>query len=172
MRSIILLLTVFISFSCFSLDQNDSEKIKVKKVVDQFFESLNQQDTLLNKIILLLKDQVWWINDIKKSTGLLMKFFRDDIGIFDPEEIWQEIPLSDDIKIHNGIAMVWVPSEFKINGIFTHCCIDIFTLTDTNEGWKNINASYTKQLNRCNDQKKMMPNVQQCISLLETTHQW
>ena len=153
MRNIILLIAVFISFSCFSQVQKDSNKIKVKKVVDQFFESLNKQDTLLYKKILFLEGQIWSINNTTESTSLSMRFFRDDIGTFDPDEIWEEIPLSYDIKINDGIAMAWVPYEFKVNGKFTHCGIDIFTLTETNEGWKIINASYTKYLDGCNELK-------------------
>ncbi len=36
--------------------------------------------------------------------------------------------------IHNGFAMAWVPYEFRVNVTFTHCGIDIFTLTETTEG--------------------------------------
>ena len=153
MRQIFLLILILISFSCFSQEPNDSDKIKVKKVVNQFFESLNKQDSILYKKILFLEGQIWSINNTTKSSSMSMRFFRDDIGTFNPDEIWEEIPLSFDIKIHNGIAMAWVPYEFKVNGKFTHCGIDIFTLTETNEGWKIINASYTKYLDGCNELK-------------------
>ena len=146
-------MSVLISFNCFSQKPNDSDEIKVKKVVNQFFESLNKQDTILYKKILLLEGQIWSINNTTKSSSMSMRFFRDDIGTFNPDEIWEEIPLSYDIKIHNGIAMAWVPYEFKVNGKFTHCGIDIFTLTETKEGWKIINASYTKYLEGCNELK-------------------
>ena len=153
MKNIVLLLSVLISFSCLSQNSNDSNQIKVKKVVNQFFEALNKQDTILYKKIVFLEGQIWSINKITASKSMSMRFFRDDIRTFNPDEIWEEIPLNFDIKIHNGIAMAWVPYEFKVNGKFTHCGIDIFTLAETNEGWKIINASYTKYLDGCNELK-------------------
>ena len=153
MKNIVLLLSVLISFSCLSQNSNDSNQIKVKKVVNQFFEALNKQDTILYKKIVFLEGQIWSINKITASKSMSMRFFRDDIETFNPDEIWEEIPLNFDIKIHNGIAMAWVPYEFKVNGKFTHCGIDIFTLAETNEGWKIINASYTKYLDGCNELK-------------------
>jgi hypothetical protein len=153
MKNIVLLLSVLISFSCLSQNSNDSNQIKVKKVVNQFFEALNKQDTILYKKIVFLEGQIWSINKITASKCMSMRFFRDDIETFNPDEIWEEIPLNFDIKIHNGIAMAWVPYEFKVNGKFTHCGIDIFTLAETNEGWKIINTSYTKYLDGCNELK-------------------
>ena len=145
------MLSILMSLSCFSQKPNDFNEIKVKKVVNQFFESLNKQDTILYKKILFMEGQIWSINNTSKLSSTSMRFFRDDIKSFNPDEIWEEIPLSYDIKIHGGIAMAWVPYEFKVNGKFTHCGIDIFTLTETNEGWKIISASYTKYLDGCNE---------------------
>lgn len=52
-------------------------------------------------------------------------------------------------KIHDGFAMAWVPYEFRINGKFRHCGVDIFKLTETNEVWKIIKATHTKNLEGC-----------------------
>ncbi len=142
-----------ISFGGLSQNKNDSNEIKVKKVVTQFFEALNKQDTTLYKNIVLLDGQIWSINNTMKSSNISMRFFRDDILTFNPAEIWEEIPLSFDIKIHNGIAMAWVPYQFRVNGKFTHCGIDIFTLTETKMGWKIINTAYTKYLEGCDQLK-------------------
>ena len=154
MRQILIMICIMISFGGLSQNKNDSNEIKVKKVVTQFFEALNKQDTTLYKNIVLLDGQICSINNTMKSSNISMRFFRDDILTFNPDEIWEEIPLSFDIKIHNGIAMAWVPYQFRVNGKFTHCGIDIFTLTETNKGWKIINTSYTKFLKGCDELKQ------------------
>lgn len=154
MRQILIMICIMISFGGLSQNKNDSNEFMVKKVVTQFFEALNKQDTTLYKNIVLLDGQIWSINNTMKSSNISMRFFRDDILTFNPDEIWEEIPLSFDIKIHNGIAMAWVPYQFRVNGKFTHCGIDIFTLTETNKGWKIINTSYTKFLKGCDELKQ------------------
>ncbi|MEQ9412815.1 MAG: nuclear transport factor 2 family protein [Cyclobacteriaceae bacterium] len=154
MRPIVVWISILICFNCSSQKSNDAAEIEVKKIVNQFFESLHQQDTVLYKKILFLEGQILSINNTTESSSMSMRSFRDDMGAFNPNEMYEEIPLSYDIKIHKGIAMAWVPYEFKVNGVFTHCGIDIFTLTETNEGWKIINTSYTKYVDGCNELKR------------------
>lgn len=49
--------------------------------------------------------------------------------------------------------MAWITYTFKVKGKFTHCGIDVFTLTKTNEGWKIVNTSYTKYVDGCDELK-------------------
>ena len=153
MRLLLVVISMMISFGGLSQIENASNEAEVKNVVHLFFEALNKQDTVLYKKIVLLEGQIWSINNTSKSSSMSMRFFRDDIETFNPDEIWEEIPLSFDLKIHNGIAMAWVPYEFRVNGKFTHCGIDIFTLTETSKGWKIINTAYTKYLEECDKLK-------------------
>lgn len=153
MKNIVWIILTVVSANCFSQYATERDEIKIKETVNQFIESLNKQDTLLYKKTLRLEGQVWSINNIEKPRSYSMRFFRDDLKTFDSNEVLEEIPFSYDIKIHDGIAMAWVPYEFRINGKFTHCGIDIFTLAKTNEDWKIINASYTKNLEGCSELK-------------------
>jgi len=153
MKKIVWIILTVVSASCFSQSSTERAEIKIKETIHQFFESLNKQDTVLYKKTLFLEGQVWSINNTQEPRSYSMRFFRDDLKTFVPKEVLEEIPVSYDIKIHDGIAMAWVPYEFRINGKFTHCGIDIFTLTKTNEGWKIINASYTKNLEGCSELK-------------------
>ncbi len=153
MKKIVWVILIMVSANCFSQNASKKDEIKIKKIVNQFFESLNKQDTILYKKMLLLEGQVWSINNTLEPSSYSMRFFRDDLRTFDPKEILEEIPFSYDIKIHDGNAMAWVPYEFRVNGKFTHCGIDIFTLTKTNDGWKIINASYTRNLKGCSELK-------------------
>ncbi len=153
MKKIVWVILIMVSANCFSQNATKTDEIKIKEIVNRFFESLNKQDTVLYKKTLLLEGQVWSINNTQEPRSYSMRFFRDDLTTFDPKEILEEIPFSYDIKIHDGIAMAWVPYEFRVNGKFTHCGIDIFTLTKTNDGWKIINASYTRNLKGCSELK-------------------
>ena len=153
--TIIALLFSFISVAQKTANTSKSEEKKaIIQVIDDFFTSLHTQDTVLYKSTLLDVGQIWVVNNSTEKRELFMRFFKDDTDTFDPEVIFKEIPLSYDISVHNGIALAWVPYEFYINGEFSHCGIDIFTLAEIKENWKILNASYTKDIEGCNPLKQ------------------
>jgi len=118
---------------------------KIKKVLTQFFEVIESQDTALYKEIVLLDGQICAIDNTKKQQNISFRTFYDDIYLFNPDEILQETPLDINIEIFNQIASAIVPYNFSINGKFSHCGIDIFILTKTKNIWKITNLNYTRE---------------------------
>jgi hypothetical protein len=59
----------------------------------------------------------------------------------------KEIALDFDIRVHNGIAIAWVPYEFWVEGKFSHCGVDAFTFFEMNGNWKIITVAYTIEKN-------------------------
>lgn len=155
MKNLILLFLTTLSIHCYAQDYNKSDKKAIIEIVDKFFESLHKQDTLLYKEVVFTEGQIWSINNTLSSRNKSMRYFREDLKTFNSREIWEEIPYSYDIKIHKGVAVAWVPYEFRINGNFSHCGVDIFTLVQTTEGWKISNATYTKETAGCEDLKSI-----------------
>ena len=47
------------------------------------------------------------------------------------------------VRVHKGIATLWAPYDFWLNGAFSHCGIDSFELAKTAEGWKFTGGVYT-----------------------------
>ena len=78
-----------------------------------------------------------------------MRFFSDDLKSFNSKNSYQEEAYHMEIKIHEGIAMAWVPYEFRLDGEFSHCGVDVFTLVKKEEKWKIINLSYTIDKDGC-----------------------
>jgi len=60
------------------------------------------------------------------------------------ERIWDPV-----IKIHKTIAMVWAPYDIHVNGKFTHCGIDAFSLIKLEEGWKIAGTVFTMEPHGC-----------------------
>ena len=53
------------------------------------------------------------------------------------------------VRVHKGIASVWAPYDFWLNGAFSHCGIDSFDLAKTPEGWKLTGGIYTMERTGC-----------------------
>jgi len=130
--------------------ESEEEK-QVIEVLDVFFESLETQDTTAFKNVLLMEGQVWSTRQVDGVSQYAMRYFSDDVDNFDPEVIVQERPLDYEIKLHKNIAMAWVPYTLDINGVRSHCGVDIFTLFKTDKGWRISNVSYTVEPDGCGD---------------------
>jgi len=53
------------------------------------------------------------------------------------------------VRVHKGIATLWAPYDFWLNGAFSHCGIDSFELVKTGDGWKLTGGTYTMERTGC-----------------------
>ena len=144
MKKLILLFLITLSIKSFAQEMYNQDKKEVLQKVQQFFDALEKQDTVLFKSILLTNGQVWAISEKENAAKYFMGQFSDFMKtLINPARIIQERMLSSEVKIHNRIAMAWVPYTLNISGKFSHCGVDLFTMLKTNEGWKIATAAYT-----------------------------
>ena len=53
------------------------------------------------------------------------------------------------VLVHGPLAQVWTPYDFYVNGEFSHCGVDSFTLVKTAEGWTVSGVAYTVEPSGC-----------------------
>lgn len=58
---------------------------------------------------------------------------------------------SPTVLARGGIAVVWAPYEFWIDGQTHHCGIDSFHLVKADDGWRVANAMWTVEPNACDE---------------------
>jgi hypothetical protein len=56
---------------------------------------------------------------------------------------------SPTVLIRGGIAVVWAPYEYWINGKTSHCGVDVFDFVKTGGGWRVSNSMWTVEPNAC-----------------------
>jgi len=148
MKRLFLLILLLISINSFAQKKQNPEEKEILLKVQQFFDALEKQDTVLFKSILLTNGQVWAISEKENAAKYSMRQFGDFMKtLINPARIIQERMLSSEVKIHNRIAMAWVPYTLDISGKFSHCGVDLFTFLKTDEGWKIATAAYTIEQN-------------------------
>ncbi|WP_425640058.1 hypothetical protein ACPUEN_09565 [Algoriphagus yeomjeoni] len=151
MKNSLVILLLLISINCFAQETNRSEVTAVRTTVNRFFESLEKQDTVLLKEVAFMEGQIWTMNNTVTPARNRMRFFSDDLKSLVSKSSYVETAKSMDIKIHEGMAMAWVPYEFRLNGEFSHCGVDVFTLIKNESDWKIINLSYTVDKEGCKE---------------------
>jgi hypothetical protein len=140
---IILLMFLFTN----SFGQTEEEAVQT--TIEKFFTSLNTQDTALMYSVTFREAQLWTINNFSDPAKHRMRFVKDDQ--FNPDEVYVERAYSYDIKVHTNLASAWVPYEFSVNGDFSHCGVDIFTLIKTGDKWKITNIIYSLDRDGCDE---------------------
>lgn len=145
------LFLLILSFTGFSSYGQEKEEEAIKTTVDRFFKALESQDSVMYKDILFTDGQVWYVRETVDSIKYGNRNFADDIKSFNAHTVIKETPLDYEIKVHREIASAWVPYSLNINGAFSHCGVDVFTLIKTNDGWKIVNISFTIEPEGCEE---------------------
>jgi hypothetical protein len=60
------------------------------------------------------------------------------------ERMWEPT-----VHVHGPIAVVWTQYDFHVDGAFSHCGIDAFTLARSSAGWRIVNIAYTVERTGC-----------------------
>jgi hypothetical protein len=60
------------------------------------------------------------------------------------ERMWEPT-----VHVHGPIAVVWTPYDFHIDGKFSHCGVDAFTVARLADGWRIVNITYTTEQTGC-----------------------
>ena len=70
---------------------------------------------------------------------------RDD-GRVRRERYW-----SPTVMVRGGIAVVWAPYEFWVDGETTHCGVDVFDFVKVDEKWRVSNSMWTVEPDACTE---------------------
>lgn len=53
------------------------------------------------------------------------------------------------VLVHGDVAVVWTPYDFHVDGRFSHCGVDAFSLLRGKEGWKIAGVVFTMEPDEC-----------------------
>ena len=122
--------------------QTNSEKQKIKKVIETFFEGLHKGDSTVLKSTLHKNIKIQTTATNKEGKKMLKTESREQLLINvankKPSNKYFEKLLSFDIKIDGNLASAWTPYEFYLNDNFSHCGANSFQLFDNNGKWEII----------------------------------
>ena len=75
------------------------------------------------------------------------------------DRTYRERYWSPTVMIRGGMALVWAPYEFQINGQTTHCGVDVFSFTQIDGVWKVSNSMWTVEPNACVELRPRDPTM-------------
>ncbi len=142
--SIIFLLTFFTS----GADKQEEEK--VLEIVNTFFKVLEIGDMELAKEILMVKGSNFSIREEGESFSIRFTNYKTLIeSLPKTKGKYKEVINNPKILIHKNIAVVWAQYKFYIDGKFSHCGVDSFSLIRDKGKWKIASIIYTVEKKGC-----------------------
>ena len=146
--------TFAILCASFLTNAQTSQKRQVIAVIDTFFEGMKNGNILTLKATLesdcslqsiaLNKDS----GDIEVRKESIEKFI-EAISEKDPSVTYDERISSYEIKIDGPMAVAWTPYKFYINGNFSHCGVNVFSLVKRKENWRITSIMDTRRKTEC-----------------------
>jgi Putative lumazine-binding len=129
--------------------QHADEKSNILAVVHYFFDALRAQDTLALRSLFLEKAMTYYVQEGEDSI-VTANQSPSQINFSKDRVIVERMRLTTVmVNVQQRIAAAWIPYDLWINGEFSHCGVDVFTLIKTKEGWKISSLSFSREFSGC-----------------------
>lgn len=144
-RLLCLLCITVITTNSFAQDS----KQEVLKVVNKFFHTMENKDSLAFNNLFIENAQAYSIRKIGDSTIIRNSILKAS----DSKSVLKERLRDEEItiQINNNIASVLAPYDFWINDEHSHCGYEVFTLLKKDSEWKIASLTYSVEKDSCNN---------------------
>lgn len=122
---------------------SDAAVAEATAVAQRFLEALSAADTAA--LSSLMADGAA-IHSVREGAGgvslraVTREAFLESLG-GETEELLERM-WNPTVLVQDRVAVVWTPYDFHLNGAFSHCGIDVFTLLNGAEGWQVNGITY------------------------------
>lgn len=148
-----LITLVLLALTSHAFSQNEFTKEDAQEVIDTFFEGFHKGDTTLMKSVMIKGMPTQTVFADREGNNRVadgdVQQFLTAIANRPANQVWEEKLLGYTIQIDGNLAHVWTPYEFWLNGTFSHCGANAFTLGKTNEGWKILHLIDSRRREDC-----------------------
>jgi hypothetical protein len=151
MRRILILAAVlfFAAHRPLTAQATRQDTAAVLATVQRLFDALAQRDTAVVRALLVpgarfvsMRADTASAPRAQGDAELMRMLTRGTERLL--ERFWSPV-----IQIQGPIATVWTPYDFHVEGQWSHCGIDTFTLMRTGAEWRIAALAYTVQLRGC-----------------------
>ena len=151
MKAILLLLCLTVSIGISA--QDSFTEADARQIVDTFFEGFHAGDTLKMRTVIVdfapMQTAFATPDGNNRVTEGDISRLLEAVANRPEDQKWDEKLLDYKVQIDGNLAHVWTPYEFWLNGKFSHCGANAFTIAKTNDGWKIIHLIDSRRRSDC-----------------------
>lgn len=147
------LFTIVLTITTGSFAQASFTEAQAKGMVETFFEGFHKGDATIMQSVMATDVTMQTASTNKEGKHIVSTGNGQDllnaISNIPADQKWEEKILGYNVQIDGNLAHVWTPYEFWLNGAFSHCGANAFTIAKTDAGWKIINVIDSRRRNNC-----------------------
>jgi len=129
---------------------DSSEELQVLETVQRFFDAMADRDAEAALEVMIPEGRFF---SLREENGEMMMRTSTNAEFAQRLETQEQDLLErfwePEVRIRGGIATVWTPYDFYLDGEFHHCGIDAFDLLNDGTGWKITGGVYTVETSGC-----------------------
>lgn len=130
----------------FCLAQTTAAEAEIIAPIERLFQAMAKHDAGAAREVIIPEGRVLAL----RATGITSSSLEEFAAkLATTKQAYLERMWNPRILVEGGIANVWAPYDFHLDGKFTHCGIDNFQMVKTAQGWKVAGVSYTVQTGGC-----------------------
>jgi hypothetical protein len=115
--------------------------------VQRLFAAMSAHDANAARALFLPEAMLFSVRPDGSSNAVPQERWVERLGT--AKDAWLERIWEPKQFEHGTVAMVWAEFDFHLNGKFSHCGIDSFTLLKTSSGWKIAAVADTHETSTC-----------------------
>jgi len=150
MFSRLLLFAGLFSLGANVIHAQSPEETAVIETVQSVFEGINTKNTDLIRSVITPEAILYsTVSNDGTSSHRFTSGNAFAVGIAEEGDEFHERMFEYDIRVREGVALVWANYDFHVAGKFSHCGVDTFSLVKTSEGWRVAALTYTVERTGC-----------------------
>ena len=148
-KILVIICTIFM-FSMVIQGNTDIDKNNLLETVNKFFKVLETGDTELAREILMENGSNFSVREDGESYKIRFTDYKTLIeSLPKTKGKYKEVITDPEFFIHKNIAVVWAKYKFYIDGKYSHCGVDSFSLIRDKDKWKIASIIYTVEKKEC-----------------------
>lgn len=118
------------------------ERARVMAVIDSAMAAINAGNMVALSALMTDSAQIYATAPVKGKAGYFMSTAIAERAAGTRPPILER-GFEADVRIAGGMAVVWMPYDLWMNGKWSHCGVDLFTLVQVDAAWRIANLTYT-----------------------------
>jgi len=149
MNRILLLAAVLLVNHQVSAD-DDAEREAVIDVIDAFFESMTERDVERMRTLMTPDGVLYGYRETDGGLQIIRPTHSEYLeNLANGEGRPVERYWDPEIMVSGRLASIWTPYDFHIDGQFSHCGINNFSLLKTDDGWVITGVVFSIKSENC-----------------------
>lgn len=145
-------LLLILSLAPFSAGADDPGREAVIATIDAFFEAMTARDVESMSGLMTPDGVLYGYRETadglrisqRTHAGYLEGLASGDARLV--ERYWDPV-----VMISGRLATVWTPYDFHVDGQFSHCGLNNFSMLQTDDGWVIAGVVYSMQVDDCEE---------------------